>query len=279
MTPAAKLHKLTELSAEEIAFNEQNKIVKKLIPKESEYLSNGVLYYRIKNQLHNSQIQELKAIEQRKMVVQQKKITRRFSNHFATRLSQRKSDVGHSSVSEMHLARNEDPHMIKATDIQYLEDVQDLKFNRLNRAVQNQFHGFTNTTNQPLLEIMKKKEIDLLQPSTGGKSSSSEKIPEEKESSQFFKSKFAAKSKKPQDSRAKEAEDVMLAERNKRKAQDMLLLNQLEAGVLPETFIKSSEDPRYVMVNLSQYGIGDVRGLCLGKWYKYFYIFFHCYSF
>jgi hypothetical protein len=47
MTPAGKLHKLTELSNEEVAYNDQNKALKKLMPRESEYLLDGVLYYRV----------------------------------------------------------------------------------------------------------------------------------------------------------------------------------------------------------------------------------------
>jgi hypothetical protein len=47
MTPASKLHKLTELTNEEFAYNEQNKALKKVIPRESEYLLDGVLYYRV----------------------------------------------------------------------------------------------------------------------------------------------------------------------------------------------------------------------------------------
>lgn len=201
------------------------------------------------------------------MIVHHKKVSRRYSNHFSQRLSARKSEIQHS-VSEMHLARNEDPHMVKATDIQFLEDVQELKYHRLNRAIQNKFHGFTSQNNLPLLEVMKKSNISVPteadneklklvtvpQPDTSNKNS--------------FLSKFAMRN--TNNALNKETEDVMLAERNKRKAQDLLLLNQLDSGVLPETFIKSSEDPRFVTINLSQYGIGDVRGLCLGKWYFFF---------
>lgn len=47
MTPAARLNKLSEQTAEEIAYNDQSKIVKSLIPKESDYLADGVMYYRV----------------------------------------------------------------------------------------------------------------------------------------------------------------------------------------------------------------------------------------
>ena len=46
--PSSKIMKLTELSNEEIAYSEQSKIVKTLIPKESDFLADGVLYYRVR---------------------------------------------------------------------------------------------------------------------------------------------------------------------------------------------------------------------------------------
>ncbi len=61
--------------------------------------------------------------------------------------------------------------------------------------------------------------------------------------------------------------DMQKAERNKRIAQDKLLLNQLDAGVLPEQYIKPGTDALSVAVMLTKHGIGDIRGVCLGKWY------------
>ena len=63
--------------------------------------------------------------------------------------------------------------------------------------------------------------------------------------------------------------ETILAQNEVRHAQDMLLLQQLDKGVLPERFIKQgvySDDPRHVSVILSKYGIGDTGGICLGKW-------------
>lgn len=65
-----------------------------------------------------------------------------------------------------------------------------------------------------------------------------------------------------------EHEEIM-AQNNIRHAQDTLLLHQLDSGVIPERFIKvgiDGEDPLHVSVVLSKYGIGDARGICLGKW-------------
>lgn len=63
--------------------------------------------------------------------------------------------------------------------------------------------------------------------------------------------------------------ETVVAQNNFRHAQDTLLLHQLDSGVIPERFIKSGldgENPLHVSVVLSKYGIGDTRGICLGKW-------------
>lgn len=73
---------------------------------------------------------------------------------------------------------------------------------------------------------------------------------------------------------------MFTAEVIRREAQDKLLLAQLDAGLLPESFIKKPKPINEngepiegeegeldgVVINLSKYGIGDERGLCLGKW-------------
>lgn len=56
------------------------------------------------------------------------------------------------------------------------------------------------------------------------------------------------------------------ADQSKRLAQDNLLLMQIDSGVLPEMFIKHAGDSEFLTVDLSNYGIGDVRAMCLGKW-------------
>lgn len=50
-----------------------------------------------------------------------------------------------------------------------------------------------------------------------------------------------------------------------RLAQDRLALAQLEAGKLPEHFIKRSNNLEFVEVDLTSFSIGDVHGTCLGK--------------
>ena len=71
----------------------------------------------------------------------------------------------------------------------------------------------------------------------------------------------------------------LFSETNVRHAQDLLLLAQIERGVLPEQFIQqsaSSDDPDHVSVVLSKYGIGDMRGLCLGIWYACYILHHRC---
>jgi hypothetical protein len=70
-------------------------------------------------------------------------------------------------------------------------------------------------------------------------------------------------------SELEEEHQIIVAQNDYRHAQDKLLLLQLDRGVLPERFIKQgvdSEDPLHVSVILSKFGIGDVRGICLGNW-------------
>ena len=66
-------------------------------------------------------------------------------------------------------------------------------------------------------------------------------------------------------------EDVMY-ENKRRTAQDMLLIAQLESGLIPEPFLKKNLNPKYVAVDLSSYGIGDVPGLCLAERYALLHI-------
>lgn len=57
------------------------------------------------------------------------------------------------------------------------------------------------------------------------------------------------------------------AQVNKRRiAQDMLLLNQLEKGIIPESFFKRRpEADGSIVIDINNYGIGDIQGDCFGK--------------
>ncbi len=172
----------------------------------------------------------MKAIEQQKMTVLPKKHIVRSINHFDKRVTQRRMEdsklAGNNPLkpaNEAHVLRNEDPHMVKVSDIQALPTLQELHLQRIHRAMNSKATGID--------DFMHANGHATLRPSSS----------------------------------SKQLDATINAEMSKRRAQDMLLLHQLDAGVLPETFIKAAENPNAVMINLSQYGIGDQRGLCLGK--------------
>ena len=50
-------------------------------------------------------------------------------------------------------------------------------------------------------------------------------------------------------------------------AEDILVLAQLDAGRIPEEFLKHAAMSRHLMIsiNLSNYGMGDAYGTCLGQ--------------
>jgi hypothetical protein len=53
--------------------------------------------------------------------------------------------------------------------------------------------------------------------------------------------------------------------KQKQNAQDKLLLTELENGLVPEDFINKSKLSTSVQLDLSHYGIGNKRAICLGK--------------
>lgn len=75
--------------------------------------------------------------------------------------------------------------------------------------------------------------------------------------------KLKLREKTPQTSRSRQIHKS--PHKAKREAQDALLLLQLDAGVLPEKFVRHNSDVQTLVIDLSNYGIGDTRGLCLGK--------------
>ena len=213
--------KLSDLSVAENAFLTESKTLKNMIPKENSHLLDGVLYYRVRSQVHSAEQEELKQTEERRMeTIQIKKEIRKCSTAFSRRLSAKR--IG-TTVREMHALRNEDPNMVTASNIQELPIPQEITLARINRALTSKLSGVANYLEQ------------------GNKGNILPPPPRYSE------------------------EDQRIAERNKRIAQDQLLLNQLDAGVLPESFIKPGSDPQSVTINLSRFGIGDNRGICLGK--------------
>lgn len=163
---------------------------------------------------------------------------RKFSNQFNIRLSLTKGLDGGQNVGEMHALRNEDSNMVTSANLADLPPPSELHFTRLARL--------NKTTNSGIDKLIEDaKQINsILSPL---------------ETSQ--KQEWGTR------------DSYISAETKKREAQDLLLLNQLESGVLPESFIKPGTNPLAININLSKYSIGDTRGMCLGKWLVILYLF------
>lgn len=250
-----KIEKLTELTPTEVAYQEHSKVVRETVPSEHQHTQSGLLYFRVRNQLNTARLQEIEAMNHRNMTYSHRKMMRKSSNTFSLRVSAlrdspRNSTVGlhegenkklatlTQKIDEMHATRNEDRVMVTAQDLHDLPDLQELNLGRLNRAVNNKLAGF---------------DLLILPPkSAAGKPNAEKSLLSSVEGAYH--------------SPAVRKDAAFRAEINKREAQDRLLLHQLDAGLLPETFIKSQSDAEALTVNLSKYGIGDDRGLCLGKW-------------
>lgn len=245
------LDKLTELTPTEAAYAEQGKVVKDVTPSELQHLQHGLLYYRVRNKLNTARLQEIEALNQRNMTFTNKRMMRKASNTFSLRVSALKSTAEskpndakmgalNQSIDEIHALRGEDSMMVTSSHLQALPDLQELHLSRLNRAVANKVSGLDHA---------------LMNRRIPGMADSGEMA---RDNTKFLTNAYHAPSAR--------REETMKAEINKREAQDRLLLHQLEAGLLPETFIKSQSEAEALTINLSKYGIGDQRGLCLGKW-------------
>lgn len=255
--------KLTEETPEQAAYKQQSKILRDIVPSDDSTILSGVLYYRVKGQLNQARLEELHEMELKKMTTLHRRIPRRFSNTFSQKLEQRRQSLAASNgglasenVSSMHATQDEDANLVTAEFIKALPDVQELHLQRLSRAVDS-----------------RASELESLYASSAKSSAQQQEILGHQGTRSSFIS-AALESLVPEDIRHSLSyrslpldRPKQMAETQKRLAQDRLLFNQLEAGILPETFIKPGGDPRSIMINLSRYGIGDARGLCLGKWY------------
>jgi hypothetical protein len=52
---------------------------------------------------------------------------------------------------------------------------------------------------------------------------------------------------------------------NTRIAHDALVMQQLKAGVIPEHFIRRSDNTDFIEIDVSVYSMGDEQGKCLGE--------------
>lgn len=206
---------------------------------------------------------EMEALNRRNMTFTVRHSTRKASDHFGKRVALRRSSSDDpntsmdstsneessnklarlsQSIDEMHALRNEDHLQPTAADLNDLPDLHELHLGRLTRAVANRIVNFSRT-----------------KPSAESKSPSREAVRSQNGERKRTQDLYQAPN-------AREEESIQ-AELNKREAQDRLLLHQLEAGVLPESFIRTDAECDSIVINLSKYGIGDKKGLCLGKWY------------
>ena len=103
--------KLTKLTAEEIAYARQRKLLT-YVPSEIDHVLNGLLYYRIQNDLHMLDSDSFKTLEQRTEQDESRKRKRdvtRFKTTFTGRLAQHKenlikhSDGGKGMLNEKKL--------------------------------------------------------------------------------------------------------------------------------------------------------------------------------
>lgn len=180
------------------------------------------------NDLNKAEIEEKKAYEKQKMVATARKATQKYSNNFTQRLSVRKNDPKKSINRNVN-----EMHADSHDDLNLISAAQikrlvdsEVVLSRVRRAV-----GYQHSVH---------KEDTVLHPS---ETTSAKELPDYNFS-----------------------QEMLNPETRKRQAQDKLLMLQLEQGVLPETFIKPASDPEFLTIDLSNYGIGDVRGLCLGGW-------------
>jgi hypothetical protein len=147
-----------------------------------------------------------------------------------------KMDLLSQHIGAMHALRNEDSLMLTASQLDQMPDLQQIHLTRLNRAVANRLTGADKLLfNNDATAARSTSPGDNL----GSASPVQQSLPDD---------------------------DLLKAQLSKREAQDRLILHQLDMGLLPETFIKSCADANALTINLSKYGIGDARGLCLGKW-------------
>jgi hypothetical protein len=188
----------------------------------------------MRNQIHKTQFEEKKAMDDRKMMALRKRgPISKFATGFQQRVSNRRHALA-SNVQEMQALRNEDVNMVTSEDVDTLPPVEEINLNRTTRAYRSRLTGVGSSIDREVLEE-KNHENDM-------------RKMESTDSLQYT------------------IDTMQRAEKHKRLAQDQLLLSQLDVGVLPEQFIKAGVDALSVTVMLSKHSIGDVRGKCLGKW-------------
>eukprot|EP01039_Chlorochromonas_danica_P011301 gene11301-12608_t len=261
-----QITKLTELTPLEAAYSDQIKVIREVIPSDLQHMQPAMLYFRARNQINQAHMQEMETLNRRNMTFTVRHSTRKASDHFGKRVALRRSSSDDpsstsidsneelnnklarlsQSIDEMHALRNEDHLQPTAADLNDLPDLHELHLGRLTRAVANRIVTFSRAKPKSNGQESKSPSREAL---AGSRSQQGQR----KGTQDLYLAPNARE------------EESILAELNKREAQDRLLLHQLEAGVLPESFIRTDADCGSIVINLSKYGIGDKKGLCLGK--------------
>eukprot|EP00981_Chlorochromonas_danica_P013117 scaffold5887_cov173-Ochromonas_danica.AAC.1 len=204
----------------------------------------------------------METLNRRNMTFTVRHSTRKASDHFGKRVALRRSSSDDpsstsidsneelnnklarlsQSIDEMHALRNEDHLQPTAADLNDLPDLHELHLGRLTRAVANRIVTFSRAKPKSNGQESKSPSREAL---AGSRSQQGQR----KGTQDLYLAPNARE------------EESILAELNKREAQDRLLLHQLEAGVLPESFIRTDADCGSIVINLSKYGIGDKKGL------------------
>eukprot|EP01038_Epipyxis_sp_PR26KG_P005255 gene5255-7303_t len=276
-TKSVRPIKLSETSNEENAFAAQTKELKGKVPIEHEHLHDGILYYRFRNHLNQIEQEEKKAFDRERMNNREKSLLKKVGNTFALRLlTKHRSSVStggkfDKNINAERLLENDESELedgLIPNGSESVKTLAELNLNRINRAIQSKNIGAavaqsdSNAAQLPIpVHYYDDNDAFQLQQQQFSSTSTANRM--------NFTSKVKQLSMDSKKLQQKYAEPVPLSPgRSKRIAQDNLLLLQLDAGLFPETYIKPAMDPKFLTIDLSNYGIGDTRGLCVGKCLK-----------
>jgi hypothetical protein len=184
----------------------------------------------MKNEQNKYDVRDREQLEHQKMVTftATDSESRLYSSKFTQQIKGSSAQGGSMSIKEMNLLKNEDQDLISSTQLKYLKDIEELNLTRVRRARDSKNIGLYKNEEESLSPLRERTQT-----------------PKTPVSREIHKSPH----------------------KTKRESQDALLLLQLDAGMLPERFVKNNGDASALMIDLSNYGVGDKRGLCLGKWY------------
>lgn len=263
-----------EVVTDATVYTQQKKLLHDLVPSHMSHIFDGLLYYRMNHELNKVEEAERQLHEQKLMSVAPR-VSKRFSNTFNSRLAARKSIAGmcaNANLNEMHAVRDEDVNLINSKQ---LASVPEVSFTRIRQVTERRKIGVQATDMVP--PSSSRRTLGSSSVGIGGGSvysgtsisrySHINKPP----TTQPLELEFAWDTDEQGDNdclywgaNGGEAVGPQSPESCKRRAQDALLLTQLDLGVLPEQFIKKEADAQELTVDLSNYGIGDTRGECLG---------------